>query len=105
MRTALKIVFHGDNAGNFRPGLEDLLQGSHQIVTISQEFDGPEDKAHFETADVVVGVTLNADMPHPHKMRLLQAPRLAPMAFNAVAFRPMRNWPIALAMRMPLLNM
>ena len=74
MRTALKIVFHGDNAANFRPGLEDLLQGSHEIVTISQGFEGPEDKAHFETADVVVGVTLNADMPHPHKMRLLQAP-------------------------------
>ena len=74
MRAALKIVFHGDNAANFRQGLEDLLQGSHQIVTISQGFEGPEDKAHFETADVVVGVSLNADMPHPHKMRLLQAP-------------------------------
>lgn len=74
MRAALKIVFHGDNAANFRPGLEDLLQGSHQLVTISQDLAGPEDKAHFESADVVVGVTLNADMPHPHKMRLLQAP-------------------------------
>jgi phosphoglycerate dehydrogenase-like enzyme len=74
MRAAMKIVFHGDNAANFRPGLEDLLQGTHHIVTISQDFAGPEDKAHFESADVVVGVTLNADMPHPHKMRLLQAP-------------------------------
>jgi len=104
MRAALKIVFHGDNAANFRPGLEDLLQGSHHIVTVSQGFEGPEDKAHFETADVVVGVTLNADMPYPHKIRFFKHLRLAQMAFNAVAFRSIRNWPIALAMRMPSLN-
>ena len=74
MSPALKIVFHGENAANFRPGLEDLLQGSHQIVTVSQGFEGPEDRAHFETADVVVGVTLTKEMPYPGKMQLLQAP-------------------------------
>jgi len=74
MSTALKIVFHGDNAANFRTGLEDLLHRDHQIVFISQGIDQAGEKEHFETADVVVGIALNANMPRPHAMRLMQAP-------------------------------
>jgi phosphoglycerate dehydrogenase-like enzyme len=74
MSSSLKIVFHGDNAANFRTGLEDLLHHRHQIVSVSQGIDQAGEKEHFETADVVVGVALNTDMPTPHNMRLLQAP-------------------------------
>jgi phosphoglycerate dehydrogenase-like enzyme len=74
MNSVLKIVFHGDNAANFRPGLEELLHSPHQIVSVSQGMAQADERAHFESADVVVGIALNADMPRPQKMRLLQAP-------------------------------
>jgi phosphoglycerate dehydrogenase-like enzyme len=74
MESVFKVVFHGDNAANFRTGLERLLHLPHEIVSVSQAIDLPGEKEQFETADVVVGVALNEGMPHPHKMRLLQAP-------------------------------
>lgn len=74
MQSILKIVFHGDNAANFRSGIESLLHHSHEIVSVSQGLDHPEEKQHLETADVLVGVVLNQGMPQPKKLRLLQAP-------------------------------
>lgn len=74
MQTNLKIVFHGENAANFRTGIESLLLHTHQIVTVSQALIQPGETEHFETADVLVGVQLNRDMPRPHKLQLLQAP-------------------------------
>ena len=74
MKSILKIVFHGDNAANFRTGIESLLHHSHQIVSVSQGLDQDGEKEHFESADVVVGVVLNQGMPRPQKLRLLQAP-------------------------------
>ena len=74
MNAGFKIVFHGDNAANFRPGMEALLAHSHQLITVSQNLSMPDEVAHFQTADVVVGVTLNSSMPAPLKARLLQAP-------------------------------
>ncbi len=74
MANALKIVFHGDNAANFRSGLEGLLQHPHQIVSVAQALDRAEDIAHFQTADVIVGIALNDSMPRPQSMRLFQAP-------------------------------
>jgi phosphoglycerate dehydrogenase-like enzyme len=74
MDSVLKIVFHGDNARNFRPGIESLLHHTHQIVTVSQGLDLAGEQEHFETADVLVGVALNAHMPRPVNLRLLQAP-------------------------------
>ncbi len=74
MNDIFKIVFHGDNAANFRTGIEGLLHHTHEIVCVSQGLAAPGEQTHFETADVVVGVALNANMPQPRKMRLLQAP-------------------------------
>ena len=74
MNSELKILFHGDNAANFRHGIEGLLHRPHHIVSVSQALDLPGEKAHFETADVVVGIALNSAMPKPLQMRLLQAP-------------------------------
>ena len=74
MQTSLKIVFHGENAANFRTGIESLLHHTHQIVSVSQALLQAGETEHFETADVLVGVQLNRDMPRPHKLQLLQAP-------------------------------
>jgi phosphoglycerate dehydrogenase-like enzyme len=74
MQSVLKIVFHGDNAANFRTGIEGFLHHSHHIVTVSQGLDQAGEKAHFESADVVVGVVLHQGMPRPEKLKLLQAP-------------------------------
>ncbi len=74
METTLKVVFHGDNAANFRPGIENLLNHPHQIISLSQGLDQSGEIAHFESADVVVGVALNQSMPPPRNMKLLHAP-------------------------------
>ena len=74
MQTNLKIVFHGENAANFRTGIESLLHHTHQIVSVSQALLQAGETEHFETADVLVGVQLSRDMPRPHKLQLLQAP-------------------------------
>jgi phosphoglycerate dehydrogenase-like enzyme len=74
MESVLNIVFHGDNAANFRTDLERLLHLPHSIATVSQGIGLPGEREQFENADVVVGVVLNDKMPRPLKMRLLQAP-------------------------------
>jgi phosphoglycerate dehydrogenase-like enzyme len=74
MNAGFKIVFHGDNAANFRPGMEALLTDTHQLISVSQNLSEPGEIEHFQTADVLVGVSLNTNMPTPHKALLLQAP-------------------------------
>jgi phosphoglycerate dehydrogenase-like enzyme len=74
MQSVLKIVFHGNNSANFRTDIEGLLHHPHQIVMVSQGLDQAGEKEHFESADVVVGVSLNASMPRPLSIKLLQAP-------------------------------
>jgi phosphoglycerate dehydrogenase-like enzyme len=72
----LKIVFHGDNTANFRPGMEALLGSGHphQIVDVSESLAAPGEAAHFESADVIIGIRLDASLPLPHRLRLYQAP-------------------------------
>lgn len=74
MDSFLKIVFHGDNAANFRQDLEGLLDHPHNIVSVSQALTQPGEREHFESADVIVGIALNQSMPCPQKARLYQAP-------------------------------
>ena len=47
----LKIVFHGQNAANFRQGFEQLVAPEHQILDLSDALDQPGERAHYETAD------------------------------------------------------
>ena len=70
----LNIVFHGQNASQFRAGLEPLLGGSHVILSLSDALDQEGERQHFERADVVVGIRLNADMPRPRNLKLYHAP-------------------------------
>ncbi len=73
-RTALKIVFHGQNAANFRQGFEALNPAEHQLLDLSDGLAAPGERANFESADVIVGIKLDASMPAPRKLRLYHAP-------------------------------
>jgi phosphoglycerate dehydrogenase-like enzyme len=78
----LKIVFHGQNAANFRLGFEALIGPEHNITDLSDELDQPGERAHYENADVVIGIQLNARMPAPLKARLFHAPAAGTDAVN-----------------------
>lgn len=72
--SALKIVFHGQNAANFRQGFEALVGSQHQIVDVSDGLAAPGERAHYESADVIVGIKLDASLPQPQRLRLFHAP-------------------------------
>jgi phosphoglycerate dehydrogenase-like enzyme len=80
--TPLKIVFHGQNAANFRQGFEALIGSEHQILDLSDALDQDGERAHYESADVVIGIKLNDSMPVPHKARLYHAPAAGTDAVN-----------------------
>lgn len=80
--TPLKIVFHGQNAANFRQGFEALIAPEHQIHDLSDALDQPGERAHYESADVVIGIKLNDSMPIPLKARLFHAPAAGTDAVN-----------------------
>lgn len=80
--TPLKIVFHGQNAANFRPGFEALVGPEHQICDLSDALDRPGERADYENADVVIGVQLKDGMPRPLKARLFHAPAAGTDAVN-----------------------
>jgi phosphoglycerate dehydrogenase-like enzyme len=46
----------------------------HTIVDASDALSAPGEAAQYETADVIVGIKLDASMPRPQKLRLYQAP-------------------------------
>jgi hypothetical protein len=95
--SALKIVFHGENATNFRQGFEQLIDSGHQIVDLSDELQKPGEREHYESADVIVGIKLNAQLP---------APRALPerMLLTPACCLPARRCATVLAMKTPLLN-
>ena len=61
----LNIVFHGQNAANFRHGFEALIGPQHSISDLSDGLDQPGERAVYENADVVIGIQLNSTMPQP----------------------------------------
>lgn len=72
--TPLKIVFHGQNAANFRHGFEQLIAAEHQILDLSDALDQSGERESYAGADVVIGIKLHQDMPIPLKARLFHAP-------------------------------
>ena len=70
----LKIVFHGQNAANFRQDFERLIDAQHTLLDLSDALDQPDEAEHFASADVVVGIQLNASMPALRQLRLYHAP-------------------------------
>ncbi len=78
----LKIVFHGQNAANFRQGFEQLIAPDHDIIDLSDGLDQTGEHAHYESADVVIGIKLNDSMPVPLKALLFHVPAAGTDAVN-----------------------
>ncbi|ANT62226.1 phosphoglycerate dehydrogenase [Salipiger sp. CCB-MM3] len=69
----MKIVFHGANALTFFEGFETLLETPHELVTVSDTFDGAGDLEHYQTAEIIVGTHSRAEYP-PTSAKLFQLP-------------------------------
>ncbi|MDP9898065.1 2-hydroxyacid dehydrogenase [Variovorax ginsengisoli] len=87
MKTA-KIVFHGENAANFRQGFEALVDPRHQIVDLSDTLAGAGEREHYESADVIVGIKLNREMPVPRRASLFHAPSAGTDAIDTALLPP-----------------
>ena len=70
----LSIIFHGDNASNFRPGFERLLATQHRLIDLSEGLASTAERTEYENADVIIGVKFNASLPLPRHLRLFHAP-------------------------------
>ena len=70
----MKIVFHGQNACSFVPGLAELLSDAHEIMELPDVLTREEDRAAYAAADVIVGVQLSAGMPVADTLKLYQLP-------------------------------
>jgi len=86
--SSLKIVFHGQNAANFRPGFEQLIGPQHQVLDLSDALEQAGERAHYETADVIIGIKLTASMPTPLKARLFHAPAAGTDAIDTALLPP-----------------
>lgn len=70
----LSIIFHGDNASNFRPGFERLLATQHRLIDLSEGLASAAERTEYENADVIIGVKFNASLPLPRHLSLFHAP-------------------------------
>ncbi len=70
----LSIIFHGDNASNFRSGFERLLATQHRLIDLSEGLASAAERAEYERADVIIGVKFNASLPLPRHLSLFHAP-------------------------------
>ena len=70
----LSIIFHGDNASNFRPGFERLLATQHRLIDLSEGLASTAERTEYENADVIIGVKFNASLPLPRHLSLFHAP-------------------------------
>lgn len=59
----MRIVFHGSNAATFRPGIETLLDGAHDIRVASDDLGGAGEADALAAADVVVGARYGTGDP------------------------------------------
>ena len=70
----LSIIFHGDNASNFRSGFERLLATQHRLIDLSESLASAAERSEYERADVIIGVKFNASLPLPRHLSLFHAP-------------------------------
>lgn len=86
--TPLKIVFHGQNAANFRQGFASMVDPIHPIYDLSDGLDQAGERAHYESADVVIGIQLREGMPRPLQARLFLAPAAGTDAIERALLPP-----------------
>jgi len=70
----MRIVFHGTNAATFEPGFAELLGAGHEVVCVPDLPASASDIEAFRSADVIVGIRLDASHPRPDGVRLYHAP-------------------------------
>jgi phosphoglycerate dehydrogenase-like enzyme len=70
----MKIVFHGANASAFEPGFVDLFERPHDILVVSDGAATAAERDAIASADVLIGVKLDATVPKPERLRLYHAP-------------------------------
>lgn len=88
--TPLKIVFHGQNAANFRSGFAPMIDPVHTIVDVGDTLAAPGEAEQFASADVIVGIRLDGTLPAPRHLRLYQAPAAGTDAID-LALLPSRS--------------
>ncbi|MFM9943308.1 MAG: 2-hydroxyacid dehydrogenase [Hyphomicrobiaceae bacterium] len=84
----MNIVFHGANAAAFEPGFAELIGDGHTIVRVPDVPATPAEIAAFETADVLIGITLDARHPTPKALRLYHAPAAGVDAIDRTRLKP-----------------
>ena len=84
----MRIVFHGSNAAQFRPGLEALLGAPCDIAVLPDALDAAADRAAYQAADVIVGIRLTGAEPRPARLRLYQAPAAGVDAIDRALLPP-----------------
>lgn len=70
----MRIVFHGTNAATFEPGFADMIGPGHEVLRVADAPSSAADVQAFTTADVLIGIKLDASHPKPAKLRLYHAP-------------------------------
>ncbi|MEZ5853352.1 MAG: 2-hydroxyacid dehydrogenase [Hyphomicrobiaceae bacterium] len=70
----MRIVFHGTNAAVFETGFASLIDPGHEVTSLPDTVTTPADKATFASADVIIGIKLDATHPAPERIRLYHAP-------------------------------
>lgn len=70
----MRIVFVGRNPAAFLPGFAEMAGRRHEIVAVPDNGLSAAEREAFCTADVLVGIKLDAAMPRPEKLRLFHAP-------------------------------
>lgn len=70
----MRIAFHGANAATFASGFAEILGDAHEIARVPDQPSTAGDITALETADVVIGVKLDATHPMLSRARLYHAP-------------------------------
>jgi phosphoglycerate dehydrogenase-like enzyme len=69
-----RIIFHGENAACFEPGIADLLPKDVEIRVLPDALTSEADRAAFSAADVIVGARFDATAPTPERVSLYHVP-------------------------------
>lgn len=69
-----RLVFHGENAASFEPGIAALLPDGVEIVVLPDALVSAADRATYAAADVIVGVRFDASLPRPETLSLFHVP-------------------------------
>ncbi len=84
----MRIVFHGTNAATFEPGFAALLGAGHEVLCVPDLPATAADRHAFRSAEVIVGIRLDASHPSPDGVRLYHAPAAGVDAIDRTRLPP-----------------